>query len=62
MYKQKSKNRLSSGVPKSPFRWIKRKIILFISAIMIGMSNAIFDDDKSINGNQNRIEQQQDKD
>jgi hypothetical protein len=29
---------------------------------MIGMSNAIYEEDKTINGNQDRIEQEQDKD
>lgn len=57
MYTQKSKECSKSERPKLPFQWIKRKILLIISALMIGMSNAIYDEDKSIFGKQNEIEQ-----
>ena len=42
--------------------WVKSRIILLITAIMLGMSNAMYDEDKMINGNQNYIEQEQKKD
>ncbi|WP_366944385.1 hypothetical protein [uncultured Formosa sp.] len=42
--------------------WIKRKLILIITAIMLGMSNAIYDEDKMINGNQIHTEQEHKKD
>ncbi|MEM1340542.1 MAG: hypothetical protein AAF634_16285 [Bacteroidota bacterium] len=60
MYKPKNKNRLRSGVQQHPFQWIKRKIALVIAAFMIGMSNAIFEEDKTIHGNQDKIEQRED--
>ena len=62
MYKQKNNGHPQPGGQKSPFGWIKRRIILLISAIMIGMSNAIYEEDKTINGNREKIEQKQDKD
>jgi len=60
MYKQKKKNHLEKSKPF--VHWIKRKIILIITALMIGMSNAMYDEDKMINGNQNYTEQEQKKD
>ncbi|MAU15693.1 MAG: hypothetical protein CMH46_09155 [Muricauda sp.] len=60
MYKQK--NRPTTRGRKHPFQWVKRKTVLIISAIMIGMSNAIFDGDSSINGNRDRIEQKENND
>ena len=60
MYKQKNKTRLEKF--KHLIYWIKRKIILIITAFMLGMSNAMYDEDKMINGNQNYTEQEQKKD
>ncbi|NOY48805.1 MAG: hypothetical protein GXO84_11595 [Chlorobi bacterium] len=60
MYKQKNKIRLERS--KHLVHWIKRKIILIITAFMLGMSNAMYDEDKMINGNQNYTEQEQKKD
>lgn len=60
MYKQKNKTRLEKS--KHLVHWIKRKIILIIAAFMLGMSNAMYDEDKMINGNQNYTEQEQKKD
>lgn len=60
MYKQKNKNHLEKSKPF--IHWIKRKIILIITAFMLGMSNAMYDEDKMINGNQNYTEQEQKKD
>ncbi|EPR71886.1 hypothetical protein ADIWIN_3084 [Winogradskyella psychrotolerans RS-3] len=47
---------------KQILNWIKRKIILIITAVMLGMSNAMYDEDKMINGNQNHTEQEHKKD
>ena len=60
MYKQMNKTRLEKF--KHLVHWIKRKIILIITAFMLGMSNAMYDEDKMINGNQNHTEQEQKKD
>jgi hypothetical protein len=60
MYKHNKKKRLEKS--KHPFHWAKRKIILIITAFMIGMSNGINQDDKTIYGNQNHVEQQHKKD
>jgi len=60
MYKQKNKTYLEKF--KYSVLWIKRKIILIITAFMLGMSNAMYDEDKTIFGNQNYTEQEQKKD
>lgn len=60
MYKHQNKTYL--GKSKHFVQWVNRKIILIITAVMIGMSNAMYDDDKMINGNQNHTEQQDKKD
>nr|WP_092468455.1 hypothetical protein [Winogradskyella thalassocola] len=60
MYKQKNKTYLEKS--KHILIWIKRKIILIITAAMLGMSNAIYDEDNMINGNQNHTEQEHKKD
>lgn len=57
MYKQKSKSRLENS--KYSFHSIKTSLILIITAVMPGMSNAVYNDNKLINGNQNHIEQEQ---
>jgi hypothetical protein len=59
MYKP-NKTRLEKS--KRPILWLKRKIILVITALMVGMSNGMNDGDIMINGNQNHIEQQHKKD
>ncbi|PWA07677.1 hypothetical protein [Flavobacterium laiguense] len=56
MYKHKNKTRLAES--KRPILWIKRKIILIITALMLGMSNGMNAENKMINGNQNHTEQQ----
>ena len=58
MYKHKT--RLDRA--KRLILWVKRKIILIIVAFMIGMSNAMYGEDKMINGNQNYTEQEHKKD
>ncbi len=60
MYKQKNKTYL--GKSKQFVHWIKRKAILIITAFMLGMSNGMYDEDRTINGNQNYTEQEQKKD
>ncbi|CAM1363312.1 hypothetical protein [Tenacibaculum xiamenense] len=59
MYKQENKNKLEKS--KSIDYWIKRKLITMITAFMIGMSNAMYSEDKSLNDNQYRIEQKDKK-
>jgi hypothetical protein len=59
MYKP-NKTRLEES--KRPILWLKRKIILVITALMVGMSNSMNDGDTMINGNQNHVEQQHKKD
>lgn len=60
MCKRKNKTRLKKS--KHLAQWIKRKIILIIAAFMVGMSNAMHDEDKMISGNQKHTEQEQKKD
>jgi hypothetical protein len=55
MYKQNNKTRLEQS--KRPILWAKRKIMLIITAFMIGMSNGMNVGDHTINGNQNHTEQ-----
>ncbi len=59
MYK---KNKPSAGKPRLIYQYIKRKVILVLAAIMMGISNAIYEEDDIIGGNQNYIEQEQEKD
>lgn len=59
MYKPEKKTSLEKS---STFAyWIKTKIVLIIAACMIGMSNAMYDEDKMINGNQIQTEQKDKK-
>ncbi len=60
MYKQQNKKPLEKS--KQILNWIKRKIILIITTVMLGMSNAMYDEDKTMNENQYRIEQKDKKD
>jgi hypothetical protein len=60
MYKHNNKPRLEES--KRPILWIKRKMILIITALMLGMSNGMNAENKMINGNQNHMEQQYKKD
>lgn len=60
MYKQNNKPRLEKS--KRPILWIKRKIILIITALMLGMSNGINNGNTMLNGNQYNTEQQDKKD
>ncbi len=60
MYKQKNKTHLEKS--KYFAHWIKRKLILIITAVMLGMSNAMYDENKMIDGNHNHTEQEHKKD
>ena len=55
MYKHNNNARLAQS--KRPALWVKRKIMLIITAFMIGMSNGMNVGDQTINGNQNHTEQ-----
>ena len=55
MYKQNNKSRLEKSKPF--ILWTKRKIMLIITAFMIGMSNGMNVGDHTIHGNQNHTEQ-----
>ena len=59
MYKKK---KTSVGKSQLLYQYIKRKIILVLAAIMMGISNAIYEEEDMIGGNQNYIEQEQEKD
>ena len=56
----KSNSRLEKS--KRPLYWLKTKILLIITAFMLGFSNSINEEEKSIFDNQYRIEQKQKKD
>ncbi len=54
MYQKKNNMRLY----KRLINWLKRKILIIITAFMLGISNSMEDEDKSVFGNQHNIEQQ----
>ena len=60
MYKQKNKTRLEKSKPIS--LWLKRKLMLIMTAFMLGMSNGMDMEDRTMNGNQIHTEQQDKKD
>ena len=60
MYKHNNKTRL--GKSKQPTHWLKRKMMLIITAFMIGMSNGMNTGENMILKNQNHTEQQHKKD
>ena len=43
---------------KRLINWLKRKILIIFTAFMLGISNSMEDEDKSVFGNQHNIEQQ----
>lgn len=59
MYKQKNKKR--SERSRSPFYWIKRKLILVISAFMIGMGSVISEKDTTAMWDHYKMEQEDKK-
>ena len=60
MCKQNNKTRLDKSKPIT--LWLKRKIILIITAFMLGMSNGMDMEDRTMNGNHIHTEQQDKKD
>jgi hypothetical protein len=60
MYKHKNKTCLEKSKPLS--LWLKRKLILIMTAFMLGMSNGMDMEDRTMNGNQIHTEQQDKKD
>ncbi|MFH6961332.1 hypothetical protein ACHRVK_01945 [Flavobacterium plurextorum] len=60
MYKQNKKRLEQSKRPL--LHWIKRKLLLIITAFMLGMSNGMNAEDRSINGSFVQTEQQDKKD
>ena len=60
MYRHNKKTRLEKS--KRPVLWVKRKLLLIITAFMVGMSNGLNEGDTMISGNQNQTEQQDKKD
>lgn len=59
MYK---KNKISLEKSKHPFFWLKKKVLTIIIAFMLGISNSINEEDKSIFNSHYKIEQQDKKD
>ncbi|PWB21630.1 hypothetical protein [Flavobacterium sp. HTF] len=56
MYKQNKQTRLEQS--KRPLlHWVKRKIVIVITAFMLGMANGMHTEDTRIKGNQNYTEQ-----
>jgi hypothetical protein len=55
MYKHKYKTRLERS--RRPVLWIKRKLILILTAFMLGMANGMNVEDQTVKGNQNYTEQ-----
>lgn len=60
MYKNNNKTRLEKS--KQTTHWLKRKIMIIITAFMIGMSNGMNTRDNMTVKNQNHTEQQHKKD
>ncbi|KFF20341.1 hypothetical protein [Flavobacterium hydatis] len=55
MYKRNNKIRLEQS--RRPILWLKRKVILIITAFMLGMANGMNVHDEALKGNQNYTEQ-----
>ncbi|MCD0475071.1 hypothetical protein LPB87_11770 [Flavobacterium sp. EDS] len=55
MYKRNNKIRLEQS--RQLILWIKRKIILIITAFVLGMANGMNVHDEALKGNQNYTEQ-----
>lgn len=56
MYKQNKNTRLEQS-RRPLLHWIKRKIVIVITAFMLGMANGMHAEDARIKGNQNYTEQ-----
>jgi hypothetical protein len=59
MYKHN--NKLGLEQSKRPILWAKRKLMLLLTAFMIGMSNGMNAGDTMIHGSPNQTEQQDKK-
>lgn len=55
MYKHKNKARLEQS--KRPLHWLKRKMLVIITAFMLGMANGMNLEDQTIKVKQNYTEQ-----
>ena len=60
MYRKKKNTRLEKS--NRIIYWLKRKVLTIITAFMLGMSNSLNNDDKSVFDNEFRIEQRDKKD
>jgi hypothetical protein len=56
MYKQNKNTRLEQS-NRPLLHWFKRKIVIIITAFMLGMANGMHTEDTRIKGNQNYTEQ-----
>jgi hypothetical protein len=56
------KNKKCLDKSKQLFCWFKRKTLIIITAFMLGFSNSINEDEKSLFGKQHTIEQRDNKD
>ena len=59
MYKLNNKNYSILKIVKSIAHWSKRKIILILTAFMLGISNSMYHENEMTNDNQNKTEQKQ---
>ncbi len=59
MYKLNKKSSLIYRFIIKIAHWLKKKIILILVSFMIGISNGVYEEDKMIYDNQNKIEQEQ---
>lgn len=57
MYKPTNKKRLEQSKPR--LHWLKRKIVLIMTAFMLGMSNGMQAQDRTLHGNNTHTEQQE---
>jgi hypothetical protein len=55
MYKHNNKTSLEKS--RRPILWLKRKVILIITAFILGMANGMNVHDEALKGNQNYTEQ-----
>lgn len=47
---------------KKSLLWLKRKALIIIAAIMLGISNSIYEEENMINGDYIKTEKKQEKD
>lgn len=55
MYKHKNKIHLKQS--KQPLIWLKRKLLLILTAFMLGMANGMHAQDEAMKGNNHYTEQ-----